>query len=450
MSHKNRMQSSPYALPLLKKEKKSKLRLPKHVMNTLSYDESKEASGNGQLKKEAQTVSPSFFASPKTREQQVYTLLAREAFYSTPSLPDVDAFVTTPELHLNSMTRLIQEERKQGFQSSRKKTTRMRKKRTNRKTRKEETGSKVSTQEIDKLVQFMDELGDGDGQISPSELEAAVRVFRKASVGSSRESRGRELVVRLLEMLREIQLSVKDWFMLIDRSKDGKVQMNELKKGMADLSARLGKRSSLHFSDRDINDLLSFMDPDADGTVTGEEVIMAIKKLNMPMEDQETLARLGKTFEKLHSFMLAQRMRIVDLFSFLDQDGSKSISPEELKQGLLKIMNPTKSSQQGLASSTSRHIRTAEAKLSRHDARIKTRPHTSSSSHLERTRRIIREIKTPATSVRKGRETLLFQPLPSPASRKSTTLFQSTDISRDHIKTIDARIKECHSILKNM
>jgi Ca2+-binding EF-hand superfamily protein len=348
------------------------------------------------------------------------------------------------------MTRLIQEERKQGFQSSRKKTTRTRKKRTNRKTRKEETGSKVSTQEIDKLVQFMDELGDGDGQISPSELEAAVRVFRKASVGSSRESRGRELVVRLLEMLREIQLSVKDWFMLIDRSKDGKVQMNELKKGMADLSARLGKRSSLHFSDRDINDLLSFMDPDADGTVTGEEVIMAIKKLNMPMEDQETLARLGKTFEKLHSFMLAQRMRIVDLFSFLDQDGSKSISPEELKHGLLKIMNPTKSSQQGLASSTSRHIRTAEAKLSRHDARTKTRPHTSSSSHLERTRRIIREIKTPATSVRKGRETLLFQPLPSPASRKSTTLFQSTDISRDHIKTIDARIKECHSILKNM
>ena len=87
---------------------------------------------------------------------------------------------------------------------------------------------------------------------------------------------------------------------------------------------------------------MRYMDPDADGQVTLDELLLGQRRAHIA--DEEVLAqeqRAGEIMLRMEELMgtksASSYMRVKDLFKKLDEDGSGEITMAELRRGLLRL-----------------------------------------------------------------------------------------------------------------
>lgn len=107
----------------------------------------------------------------------------------------------------------------------------------------------------------------------------------------------------------------------------------ELKVGMAKMSEAEPLDSDFKFTTKDINTLLRFMDPNADGDLSLEEVQAAAAKL----EQTELESKVNDIFQRLLAHMTEQKLSLKEFFARLDESGDGSIDIAELRLGLERI-----------------------------------------------------------------------------------------------------------------
>jgi len=320
---------SPYAAPILGFDKKRKLVLSSCLSSSSSLPQMVPSNSDAlqgsppiplvtQLRYRGDTEQE----RPVSSNQFSPTFKGRSPSAPPPPLPHIDSFVSNKSLHLSSINEAIRNERRR--------VNRIKVVDVEKEEEEEEMllSQGISRKDISNLVKFikplssinwlnrfMDQLGDGDGEVSLTEMEAAIRKCRRANSNMSTELMSRAMVKRLMQVLKEKKLNVREWFELMDGSDDGKVSLVELRRGMAALTLDL---PHLRFNESDLSHLISFMDPDCDGDLTAEEVILTFKKINMPPQTRRLLRAVGPVVDRLYEFMNERKMRIFDLFSFLD------------------------------------------------------------------------------------------------------------------------------------
>jgi Ca2+-binding EF-hand superfamily protein len=181
---------------------------------------------------------------------------------------------------------------------------------------------------------------DGINQeISLPDMEAAFRKYKQASITLEDEMYARELMVSFEWLLEENNLSPLEWFSFADVKGaiggDGKLTYAELVDGLNKLCNLIAVPL---WREADIFKLLKYMDPSADGDLTAAEVKLAFKRYYMPPESKLTLERAGPIIQKLEWYLQSQRLRVRDLFTRIDVDGSMSISMAELSEAMRKII----------------------------------------------------------------------------------------------------------------
>jgi len=217
-----------------------------------------------------------------------------------------------------------------------------------------------SGDEIEKAVLYVDSFGDGDGQISLEELELAFKRSRRAMATQAEEMRGRKLMKRLRYLLELLGMDIPTWFQTMATScrhrengvevvSDGLISALELKQGLGRMASSLitnkqrrrrrkdGSINPYEFSTRDIVCLMRYMDPNGDGDLTLEEVEDAFERAKQPPEAVQIQSECGQVLKDLWEQMKVHNMRVVDLFSMLDVDGSGSINTCELEKGIRKL-----------------------------------------------------------------------------------------------------------------
>ena len=131
--------------------------------------------------------------------------------------------------------------------------------------------------EIWNVVRYMD--GNGDGSITFGELELAFRTSRRTKAASKLKGRGKKVLGRIKQLIKDLDISVHVWFEMMDSAGDsegnGSISSMELRKG---LKLLVGKRR--RFTENEIVDLIRYMDPNADGDLTLEEVEIAVARSN--------------------------------------------------------------------------------------------------------------------------------------------------------------------------
>jgi len=153
---------------------------------------------------------------------------------------------------------------------------------------------------------------------------------------------------RIKEIIRLKNLTLDSWFDLMDSCgasgvTDGKVTHVELRRGLRLLNI-VGEKEKKRreFTENEIVALIRFMDPDADGDLSIEEVKAAVLKTEEETEEEKTFKRVEGVICRLEEYMKKKGIRMSDLFESLDSSGDGTLSPEELIVGLETIADPSK------------------------------------------------------------------------------------------------------------
>lgn len=194
--------------------------------------------------------------------------------------------------------------------------------------------------EIWNVVRYMD--GNGDGSITFGELELAFRTSRRTKAASKLKGRGKKVLGRIKQLIKDLDISVHVWFEMMDSAGDsegnGSISSMELRKG---LKLLVGKRR--RFTENEIVDLIRYMDPNADGDLTLEEVEIAVARSNEGDSEEVRITEENhRVLCRLEEHMKKKGIRLTDLFEEMDEGGDKIISPEELAEGLKVIADPSK------------------------------------------------------------------------------------------------------------
>lgn len=127
--------------------------------------------------------------------------------------------------------------------------------------------------QIYNVVRYLD--SNGDGSIAFDELEVAFRKSRRSKAASKLKARGRRVLSRIKLLIKDLEISIEQWFDMMDSAGsadgNGSISSIELRKG---LKLLVGKRRQ--FTENEIVDLIRYMDPNADGDLTLEEVKDAV------------------------------------------------------------------------------------------------------------------------------------------------------------------------------
>ena len=121
---------------------------------------------------------------------------------------------------------------------------------------------------------------------------------------------------------------------------DGTVSTLELRRGLAALTNEKSLKE-FKYSEADLNNLLRYMDPSGDGELDMQEVGDALRRAHMDPQSAKEEEQAGGIIKRLGEIMLERQCRILDLYRILDEDGSGSITLNELRDGLIKFAQPS-------------------------------------------------------------------------------------------------------------
>ena len=202
--------------------------------------------------------------------------------------------------------------------------------------------------EIRRVLRYIDGMseddGPSDGMISFIELDKAFRRTKRAAAGKQYEEVGRALVYRLERLMEILNMSPEEWFKTMDNSQagkgDGTVSTLELRRGLAALTDEKNLKE-FKYSEADLNNLLRYMDPSGDGELDMQEVGDALRRAHMDPQSAKEEEQAGGIIKRLGEIMLERQCRVLDLYRILDEDGSGSITLNELRDGLIKFAQPS-------------------------------------------------------------------------------------------------------------
>jgi Ca2+-binding EF-hand superfamily protein len=223
------------------------------------------------------------------------------------------------------------------------------------------------------LEQFMKEKGltvttlchlidpDGHGEISSAELcEAVEKIMQPSSAsrlalkkarekeaamlakGEASRARARELMDKMDEMeksgalicltmlenyMRKNCLRIVDLFSKMDKSGDGGVNAEELRRGM--------KKCGLKMKRKDIVLFIRYVDTDGGGEISMEELNDAIRELRRFNWEKETFAKLVSQSTAPLPLRCPDSVNLWQPSSM--QDGSYMLTPEDIAKGLMRM-----------------------------------------------------------------------------------------------------------------
>ncbi|CAM9673799.1 unnamed protein product, partial [Laminaria digitata] len=101
-------------------------------------------------------------------------------------------------------------------------------------------------EDIDKVLTFFDSMGQSDGKVTIEEMTLGFRKIRREWASLKADEEGREVVGKLLRLLRRAGMSVETWFKFMDSSQggrgDGKLTPLELRVGFQRLATHISRR----------------------------------------------------------------------------------------------------------------------------------------------------------------------------------------------------------------
>ena len=209
--------------------------------------------------------------------------------------------------------------------------------------------SDMGTEQIAKAISFIDNMGNGDGEVEVGELRMAFRRARQMVAQSNPESVGRQKTHKLAKALKALNLTAKEWFSSHAataggvRSEDNGVGQLVLFKALRRMSNELliklptKESAGLAFTDDCILEMMSFLDPNQDGTVTLQEIEDGLQRARNSPDGNSEQAAAARVLKALEFAMLEEGGDINEIFKSIDEDGSGSVNTEELTAALKKF-----------------------------------------------------------------------------------------------------------------
>ena len=156
----------------------------------------------------------------------------------------------------------------------------------------------------------------GDDEISLDELMDAFRRSRRAKAVEKTTNKGRKVLSRILSMMKTLELSLDDFFEIVDSAGnakgDGSVTLRELKIGVKHLSAMVRHTFTLEgrvaeaerpaykeLSENEAVLLMKVADPSGEGELSIDEFKKAVDDSQELTDAQRIEARVGGVFRKV-------------------------------------------------------------------------------------------------------------------------------------------------------
>lgn len=211
----------------------------------------------------------------------------------------------------------------------------------------------ISLGQIHRCCQFIDvTFGDGDGEVSMTELENSFRRMRRERAAVRLRERGRALTRRLVILMQRRGMDVEQFMHAIDLSQggkgDGKLTPVEMERGIkkfVDTEQRLVSMDSIG----------SVNDPDGPGS-NSRHTVQALHHREMKerarkdieaLVEAEQNAILDDTFgisdataANLRGELRFSNQDITDLIRFLDPNADGDVTVKELEAGVLVGFDP--------------------------------------------------------------------------------------------------------------
>jgi len=237
------------------------------------------------------------------------------------------------------------------------------------------------------LFNFIDACGDFNGVITMNELDLAFAKYRYAALHYSEEDEARRLMVGLEQTIIAAKLTPITWF---DRYHTGKKEGggghsqnsghahshdNHLynSKGPEHVSqshGHLGDAPEVDYSNawmthhdldhgiaklrvslfmapwrqKEVDIVLRYMDPSADGQLSMDEVVRAFHRLHMPAETHFIMEMAGDILSVLDTYVTERHLRIRDLFEMFMAEGDtpgmqskREITKKDMHKALKKF-----------------------------------------------------------------------------------------------------------------
>lgn len=282
-----------------------------------------------------------------------------------PGLPHVDSFIRNPALRFENLKPA------RNIKQVRNHSTKRRK--------------RVSKKDYIKLFNYIDACGDFNGIITLHELEMGIAKYRYAKIHHHEEDAARKLFLELEGAMIRSKLTPQTWFdkyhshkphhnshhhmtrhakhhqeteaKLLHHHEVAIQEKNEAyyaKARMTHADALRGcdeVRASRHlppWQDHEHQIMLRFMDPNADGKLSMQEVKHTFGRLRMPAEARFIMELAGDILDVVDNFMRKRRMRVRDLYEFLvkqhdavdaaGHESSREISKVDLEEGVHAIV----------------------------------------------------------------------------------------------------------------
>jgi len=215
---------------------------------------------------------------------------------------------------------------------------------------KEEDGDEELTPDQVKVaVNFIDGLGDGDGEVSLQELRHAFRIARTVVAQDDPDRRGRNTTERLAKAMKALNISTEDFFYEVvnkpsnsglknERAEETSIGQITLFRSLSRLSRRMASLNSelegFPFADDDVLEIMEFLDPNKDGEVTLEEIKDGLRRVREGSGSDSESGLAARLLKNLESAMVEEGVDLQTVFEGIDADNSGSVNTEELGEAM--------------------------------------------------------------------------------------------------------------------
>ncbi len=149
----------------------------------------------------------------------------------------------------------------------------------------------------------------------------------------------RNLMLEFEYLLRMSKLTPQEWFIRSDVrgaiGGTGKLSFLEFRDGINYLCDNI---NGLSWTDDDLHLILRYMNRAGDDILTRDDLNVAFSKFHKPSELKQTIEGAGVVLPKLKAFLNMKRMRVTDLFNYLDAKNMGKITEEECKNGVKLLL----------------------------------------------------------------------------------------------------------------